>query len=467
VKNPSAAQGIKPRGILDRFLSLFADVQGGEGATAFLLMVDVFLLLGCYYILKPVREAFILSGSGAEVKAYLAGVMVFALLFIIPAYGRLASRVSRTSLLTWVTLFFVLCLLVFYFLAQAQVRYLDSAFFVWMGIFNVMIIAQFWALANDIYTAEEGKRLFAVVAVGSTLGAIVGATVFEKLVDPKKSDPGSVNRMLLVAAAILVVCAILTRFISRREKVAQATPEDRDETVEKPIDPKGGFRLVFDQRYLLLIAFMIMVVNLVNTTGEYLLGRTLEDTAHQLVASGQTSGLAPDEFQKQFIGNYYAGFFKWVNWLTALIQMFVVSRFFKWFGVRAALFVLPAIALGGYGMLAFAQMTAILPFIRAVKIAENSSDYSIQNTARQALFLPTSREAKYKAKQVIDSLFWRAGDVISALLVFLGTQVALGSRQFAAMNAGLVVIWLLLAVGIAREHRRITETSAPRAEPVL
>jgi len=330
-----------------------------------------------------------------------------------------------------------------------------------------MIIAQFWALANDIYTPEEGKRLFAVVAVGSTLGAIVGATVFENLVDPEKSAPGAVNRMLLLAAGILAVCAVLTRFISNREKVAQATPEDRDESKEKPIDPKGGFQLVFGQRYLLLIAFLMLMVNLVNTTGEYILGRTLEDTAAGLVAAGQTSGLAPDEFQEQFIGNYYAGFFKWVNWLTALIQMFLVSRFFKWFGVRAALFVLPVIALGGYGMLAFASVTSVLALIRGVKIAENSTDYSIQNTARQALFLPTSREAKYKAKQVVDAFFWRSGDVLSAVLVFVGTQMALGSKQFAAANAILVVIWLLLAIGIAREHKKITEGPAVEGKPVL
>jgi AAA family ATP:ADP antiporter len=143
-----------------------------------------------------------------------------------------------------------------------------------------------------------------------------------------------------------------------------------------------------------------------------------------------------------------------------------VSRFFKWFGVRAALFV-PVIALGGYGLLAFAPVAATLPFIRGVKIAENSVDYSLQNTTRQALFLPTSREAKYKAKQVVDAFFWRAGDVLSALLVFVGSRMALSGRQFAAANAGLVLVWLLLALAIAREHRRITEAATPAAEPAL
>jgi AAA family ATP:ADP antiporter len=215
---------------------------------------------------------------------------------------------------------------------------------------------------------------------------------------------------------------------------------------------------VFSQRYLLLVGFLILMVNFVNTTGEYILGETLERTAKGLAAAGQTGGLPPEEFEEQFIGNYYAGFFTWVNWLTALIQLFIVSRFFKWFGVRAALFVLPLIALGGYTLLAAAPVLAV---IRGVKIAENATDYSIQNTTRQALFLPTSREAKYKAKQVVDSFFWRAGDVLSAVVVFIGAQLALAPRNFAAVNVALVVVWLVIAFGIAREHRKLTDTPGP------
>ncbi len=440
------------RGVLDRILSPFADVRGGEGGPALLMMLDVFLLLTCYYIIKPVREAFILSGSGAEVKSYAAAGMVVALLFLVPAYAAVASRVSRTALLTWVTLFFITNLVAFYVLAQARVPYLDVVFFVWVGIFNVMIIAQFWSLANDVYVPGEGRRLFAIIAFGSTIGAIVGATVVENLVDPEKADPNAINRLLLVAAALLAVCAVLTRIISRREKVAVAKPSQPAISREQPLDPKGAFRLVFSERYLLLIGLLMLIVNFVNTNGEYILGRTLEETAKGLAASGQTSGLPADEFEKQFIGNYYAGFFKWVNWATALIQLFVVSRFLKWFGVRAALFVLPVIALGGYALLA---TSPLLRMIRGVKIAENSVDYSLQNTARQALFLPTSREAKYKAKQAVDTFFWRTGDVLSAGLVFAGTQLALTTGNFAAVNLGLVVVWIAIAVAIAREHRRL------------
>jgi AAA family ATP:ADP antiporter len=128
----------------------------------------------------------------------------------------------------------------------------------------------------------------------------------------------------------------------------------------------------------------------------------------------------------------------------------------KYMGIGAALFFLPLIALGSYTALAFAPL---LSLIRVVKIAENSTEYSIQNTARQALFLRTSREAKYKAKLAIDSFFARAGDALSALLVFTGTRIALDIRGFAVVNAALVLVWLFVAIAILRLRRRQAEAA--------
>jgi AAA family ATP:ADP antiporter len=140
--------------------------------------------------------------------------------------------------------------------------------------------------------------------------------------------------------------------------------------------------------------------------------------------------------------------------------MFAVSRIMKYLGIGKALFFLPLIALGSYTMLA---VVPILGFIRVAKIAENSTDYSIQNTARHALFLNTSREAKYKAQTAIDSFFWRVGDSLSALLVFIGTQFAFDVRSFAIVNAGMVGLWLLIAAGIVRLRRSKSDAALSRA----
>lgn len=152
----------------------------------------------------------------------------------------------------------------------------------------------------------------------------------------------------------------------------------------------------------------------------------------------------------------------WVNVLGFLLQAFVVSRVFKWVGVRGALFVLPLIALGSYSMIAIAPLLAV---VRVAKILENNTDYSIQNTARRALFLPTSREAKYNAKQAIDGFFWRVGDLLQAVIVFVGVALGLSVTAHAAINIVPVAGWLLTVFALASEHKTLV-TTQPKMEAV-
>jgi AAA family ATP:ADP antiporter len=192
----------------------------------------------------------------------------------------------------------------------------------------------------------------------------------------------------------------------------------------------------------------------VNTTGEYILGRTVAAAAADAVRAGTAGGL--DE--RAYIGKFYSDFFSVVNVVGLLLQLFVVSRVLKFAGVRVAIMVLPLIALVGYGILAFVP---ILSAVRWAKTAENATDYSLQNTVRNVLFLPTTREEKYKAKQGIDSFFVRAGDVFSAGLVFVGSALLhLGTRQFALVNLALVAGWLVLAVMIGRAYNRLAAARA-------
>jgi AAA family ATP:ADP antiporter len=141
-----------PKGPLDRFLGLFADVHGGEGVTALLLMLNIFLLLAAYYLLKTIREPLILSvPGGAEVKSYSAAATAGLLMILVPLYSAVASRVSRVKLINGVTLFFIACLVAFFALSGMGVP-IGVAFFIWVGIFSLMVIAQLWAFANDVYT---------------------------------------------------------------------------------------------------------------------------------------------------------------------------------------------------------------------------------------------------------------------------------------------------------------------------
>jgi AAA family ATP:ADP antiporter len=470
VRTAAPPRGFEPATLLDRALRPFADVRAGEGATALLLALNVFLLLATYYCIRPVREALILSTAGGpELKSYLAAGQAILLLGLVPAYGALADRLPRRRLLNTVTAFFVACLVAFYGLTQANLP-IAVIFFLWVGIFNLMVVAQFWSFANDLYTKEQGERLFAIVAVGASFGAVLGAKIAGWLI-PVLGLP----QLLLVAAALLGVAVLISNLVDARERARHethlpahlttaelpaATGEYQIQTIEDskkltvslpgvgPTSRPGTFRLVFGNRYLLLIALLVLILNWVNTTGEYILGSTVSGAAKAAVAAGTAGGLTESEF----IGRFYSDFLFLVSITALVLQLFIVSRLIKYVGVRAGVLVLPVLAFTGYAVLAFAP---ILALVRTVKIAENATDYSIQNTVRNVLFLPTNRDEKYKAKQAIESFFQRAGDVLSAALVFVGISLlGLGTTGFARVNLVLAGIWLILAVAVGREYAR-------------
>ncbi len=428
----------------DRFLSLFADVHQGESVTVLLLTFNIFLILTAYYIMKPVREALILVGGGAELKSYMSAGQTFLLLFTVPLYAKLVSRLSRRRLINSVTVFFVLCIVVFYLLARMDVP-LGVAFFLWVGIFNVSVIAQFWSLANDVYTPEAGKRLFAIVAFGASSGAVFGPFIAGRLIEPL----GEYN-LLLIAGSILLLSLILTNMIDSLEwgrltsRAEVGTPESED----KPIGKEGAYKLVFRNRYLLYVALLILFLNWVNTTGEYILGRVVSEEA------ARAALIDPVVRESTFIGKFYSDFYLVVNFVGLAIQLFLVSRIIKYLGVRAALLFLPVIALVGYAMVIFLP---ILGLIRWTKTAENATDYSLQNTLRGILFLPTTREQKYKAKQAIDTIFVRGGDALSALLVFVGTTFfTFQTKHFAIVNLALVSVWIVVAVLVGLHFKRLS-----------
>jgi AAA family ATP:ADP antiporter len=434
---------------LERFLGVFTDVRAGEGLTAILLALTVFLILMGYYVLKPVREALILTEGSAELKTYMSAAQVVMLAFLIPYYGRLVAKFPRMRLINIVTVFFIACLILFYVLAQFNVP-LAIVFFLWIGIFNLMVVAQFWSFANDVYTKEEGLRLFVIVGFGASLGAVVGARAADRLIEPL-----GVYQLMVVGAVILIAQLVITNYIDRRETGRR--PKTATAAAAPKSSGSNAFAMVFRTRYLLLMGLMLMLLNWVNTTGEYILGSIVKDTATQMIASGQANGLT----EGQLIGDFYSKYFSLVNVLGLVLQLFVVSRVVKYLGIPWAVMILPLISLGTYNILVF--YPALLAVL-AGKVAENSTDYSLNNTVRNMLFLPCTYEQKFSGKQAIDSFFVRIGDVLSAGLVFVGSIVGLQPRGYAAVNAVIVVVWLALAWMVGRSYQQLTEAKqAPQA----
>jgi AAA family ATP:ADP antiporter len=427
-------EGREEKGWIDRLLSVFTEVRAGEGTTAVLMLLNIFLLLICYSIIKIVREPLILLGGGAEVRSYAAAGQALVLMAFVPFYGWFASRVDRVRLLVGVTLFFVINIELFALAVAARMPFVGVAFFIWVGIFNISLIAQFWSFANDIYNKEAGDRLFPTIMIGMTAGAPLGSLIAGELF-----GLGFTPQVILQISAVLLLATLgLYLVITRREARAAKAPK-------APLAAGGGFELVFRSPYLRLIALLIVLLNVVNTTGEYLIARMLTAHAASLAAGN------PGFNTQAYIGSFVGGYQFWVNVVALVLQAFVASRLVKFFGLRGALLALPLIALGGYSLIAAGAGFAI---VRWVKTAENATDYSIMNTARQLLWLPTTREEKYKAKQAIDTFFTRGGDVVSAAVVYFGAM-RLGVAGFAAVNVVLVIVWLVVALRILQHHRAL------------
>jgi hypothetical protein len=211
---------------------------------------------------------------------------------------------------------------------------------------------------------------------------------------------------------------------------------------------------VLGNRYLRLIAALVVLLNVVNTTGEYIVARLL--TAHVASIAAVTPG-----FDKQaFIGGFSGDYQFWVNVTALLLQAFVTSRLMRFRGMHGVLLALPLIALGGYSLVAAGVGFGV---VRWIKTAENATDYSIMNTARQLLWLPTTREEKYKAKQAIDTFFVRGGDVLSAGVVYMGTAILhFGPDQFAMANVVLTLAWIGIALLLLRPDTSMPSLSGLR-----
>ncbi len=260
-----------------------------------------------------------------------------------------------------------------------------------------MVVSQLWAFAADSFNVKSGQRLFVVIMLGANLGALTGAKITQLLV-VALSPIG----LMVLATGILGA----TLFLAGPERTAvpegsRAISAEHGRPVPRLL---GGIGLVLRDRYLLLIALLVVLLNWINTTGEFILADFVKaEAVARVAASGGALDLGT------LITAFYGDFQFWVTLVSFSIQLFLVSRIFQAVGVRGALLIHPIIVATGYGVLALAPMLGgfvpIFTLLRLLKIAENGVDYSLMNTTRQALFLPVDRDSKYDGKTAIDTFF--------------------------------------------------------------
>ena len=440
----------------ERLMSLFTRVQPGEGRCIAMLSLQACALMMAWYLIRPVREALILTEGGAEFRSYAVAVQAVLLIAIIPIYGVLVRRVDSSRVFQRVNAFFVCNLLVFCLLCRAGWA-IGFVFFVWASLFGVMALTQFWAFATDLFDVKAGQRLFGLIAIGVSGGALIGsriaATLFSSL-----GSPG----LMLVSAAALVVANVLSGrariSIPLTERSADlAAAQAADTGAEGPGRWLGGFMLIGRSRYLIGIAALVVLLNWITTTGDFVLSSWLVDIARR------ESPADPGAYIGRFMGEYCS----FVALIAFLVQLLLVSRIIEFAGVARALVVTPLAFVAGYLLVGIVPLFLML---QAVLVVQRSFDYSLLSTTRNTLLLPTSRAAKYQAKTAIDTFFYRLGDLLSSASVYVGVRFFADERlQFLWLILVLSVTMTIVAWLVGREYARRTG-SAPAgvgASPVL
>ena len=452
----------------ERSLSVFTDVKSGEGTTAILMFANVFLILLAYYFIKPLREGWIavadIEGlSQMEVKAYSSFGQSIILLFVVGWYARLAERWDRVTLFTRATLFCISNMIIFWFLQPnfffGELRLMGIVYYLWVGMFSVFVIAQFWTFCADIYTDERGKRMLPFIAIGATSGAAVGSWLVDVLVG---SGLMPTEALLLVAIVPLLISIFLIRKVEQREAHHRKTDgEDKQKQstdVTAPAEKASiwsGAKLVLLSKFLLLAAVVTMLANWVNTNGENLLFRVIQESlTTQAEGQGITGEASVQEFIRDGTTVFYGNFYFWVNIIALLLQAFIASRLLKYGGFAAIFLILPVVALTSYTLMALLPVLAV---VKMMKIAENATDYSLNNTSRHVLWLPVSSTMKFRGKPAIDTLYVRLGDGLAAITVLIGVQLlTLSTAGFFTINILLVLCWLAVAVLLVREHSKLS-----------
>lgn len=453
------------RSRLERLLGIFTDVRPGEGPTALLMFANVFLILCGYYFIKPLRDGWLageqIPGFEGTIRAYSSFAQVAVLVPVVSLYGRLSQRWRGSALITRSTLFCISNLVLFWLLWPGFLfDFIPGSglvFFLWLQMFSVFVVAQFWTFAADLYTDERGRRLMPLVMIGANAGGVFGAGTLTRLVDLEGFPQ---QYLLLLAALPLLGSILLSRVAEQRGPLGKGLQRLAETPAERASRRRGSIGTVLSDRFLLLVGLLTMLMFWVISNGENLLWRVIQNVLE--AEAGGLGGEARREFIQTGTSRFYGGFYAQVNLVTLFLQALVASRMLKYGGFATILLALPVVSLGSYATMALVPMIGV---IKIMKVAENSTNYSLNNTARHVLWLPATSEMLYKGKPTIDTLFVRAGDGMAALTALVGIQLlALATDTLFVVNVVLVLCWLGVAWAVIRQHRRLARSSAKNDE---
>ncbi|HLF22494.1 MAG TPA: MFS transporter, partial [Burkholderiales bacterium] len=402
-------------GVLGRAL----DARSNELPALFLSFAYFFCLLCGYYILRPLREEMGIAG-GVQALPWTFTATFLAMVAVVPLFGWITKRFARAVFLPLVYLFFIVNLLLFFGVFQFDMVRVWTArvFFVWLSVFNLFVVSVFWSVMVDLYTNEQGRRLFGFIAAGGSIGAIAGPALTATLAVPV----GPVN-LLLVSAVFLAAALLCVRALTR---IAASKRQDR---YAQPLGGSGfeGVTALVQSRYLLGVALFVVGLTVVAT---FVYFEQAHIVSQKLADSGERT-------------RFFASIDLAVNVVAVSVQMFGTGRAMRAVGLTTVLALMPLVAAGGLALLGALPLLGVLA---AFQIVRRAGDYALTRPARELLFTVVTPIEKYRVKNVIDTLVYRGGDAIGAWAFAGLTAIGFGLSGVAFFGAAIALIWFALAL---------------------
>ena len=399
-------------------------------------------VLSSYYIMRPIRDQMGVAGGVKNLQWLFTGTLAAMLVVNLP-FAWLVRTLPRRRFIPLTYRFFALNILLFavalHVADAGQTVWIGRAFFIWASVYNLFVVSVFWQLNVDLFSAEQGRRLFGFIAAGATIGAIVGAGItasLARLVSPT---------LLLVGAALLLEVAVfgaqrlarLSASLDRRPVVERAA-----DAPERPLGGSivAGITHAVRSPYLLGVSAFILLFAITST---FLYFQQADIVSRSFADRGaQTAFFATVDLS--------------VNVLTLVIQLFFTGRIVVLLGVGVALALLPALTMAGFGVLA---LSPSLGAIAIFQVLRRAGDYAIARPTREVLFTVVPREDRYKTKGFIDTFVYRLGDQVGAWSVTLLSGVGAIAATIAAI--AVAALWLVNALWLGRRQKALETRPAP------
>ena len=445
----------RDQGVAARLLNM----ERGELPLAALSAVFFFFVLCGYFFLRPVREAMGVARGMDDLRWLFVVTSIISLLAVL-AFGGVVARMNRRRFIPVAFLFVIACLFVFAGLIIQDVRTgggligtdaetvlargVGYTFYVWLTVINLFTTSLFWAFMVDIFDVGQGKRMFAFVGIGGTLGALAGAEATSIISGMTESSYLPAGLMLLACGCYLVAIATmlwLDRMAVRsRASRLEALPRGRRAAAPDGSGRIGGSfwegaRAVVASPYLLGVGLWVVFMAISNTMIYFTQANIIQETTDTF--SQRVGSFADFDFLAQFA--------------TLLTQIFITTRIIKKLGVGWTLAILPLVTVAGFAVLAFWPVYGVILIFQAV---HRATRYAISRPSRETLFSVVTPSEKYKAKPVVDVFLYRAGDAtgagIDGLFAVLGMTLAL----VAASTVPLAGMWIALSVWLGRAQAK-------------